>query len=696
MASSAAEPPAGMLDGAKRYLMDFASLPTQVYWVLVLEILNSFRSGGLRSIQYSYLANEWGLCDDELTGLPIEDCVIVGVPVSNDDEATGALLGLSGSVSVVAGVVGSMVTDAIGVRRTALIALSIALVGRSLWTFGHSHFQLYLAVFFFSPFGDAMLSAGLYTVALKKLTPPKLRPFAFSVQYSLFNMAFTISYWMIGIFRKKEDRIMFGMTFSGVRMFLFTTWIAIAVALVIVICFLQDHTVIDKDDPDAESEGIVMPTEDINGVPLSEDVPMPPGAETATGFMGWRARATRKYRVVHTPMISAGAVGKLQALAAEQGYPAAVKSAVNSFGTQMKLVWGTRNLWMVMFFSLCTLMVSKQWGDMDQMMPPQITRMYGYDTWIDPFNVSSLNTIGCLAFAAVVAAFTGPKEAFSVIMPGLWVMACAPIFLALDPTINSAILWICVLTLGELMWSPRQTAWAATLAPTGREGVFIALAKMKDLIVTPFSSWLNGYMNGEYVPNCYDCRSGEMFCGAQFKNDTMIGCKGPGDAGEFCENMRWEMLDPLDSASKAKSPDWCDAIKTCYQCQPEVLMPGAELKEMGWDEDARANWFLVMFLSFSSPVMAWLALPFLRGDGTRENYYGIFECGPARLLGMCGCGAPDKESAKAGESLMGSDSLQGGSDGFTLGGEEPSQAPPSVPSVGPEGGFSTEPSQGPP
>ena len=335
---------AGMLTGAKQYLQDFASLPTQVYWVLVLEVLNSFRSGGLRSVQYSYLANEWGLCDDESTGMHIENCVIVGLPVDNDDEATGALLGLSGSVSVVAGVVGSMVTDAIGVRKTAIIALSIALIGRSLWTFGHSHFQLYMAVFFFSPFGDAMLSAGLYTVALKKLTPPKLRPFAFSVQYSLFNMAFSISYWMISIFRKKEDAIYFGVTFSGVRLFLFTTWIAIALALVIVICFLQDYTVIDKDDMEAESEGIVMPTVDINGVPLSEETPMPEGLETATGFMAWRARATRKFRVVQTPMISAGAVGKLKALAAEQGYPAAVKSAVNSFGTQMKMVWGTRNL----------------------------------------------------------------------------------------------------------------------------------------------------------------------------------------------------------------------------------------------------------------------------------------------------------------------------------------------------------------
>ena len=166
-----------------------------------------------------------------------------------------------------------------------------------------------------------------------------------------------------------------------------------------------------------------------------------------------------------------------------------------------------------------------------------------------------------------------------------------------------------------------------------------------------------------------------MFCGAQFKNDTMLGCKGPGDAGEFCENMKWVMLDPLDSTSTNPVADWCGEVKTCYQCQPDVLMPGAELKETGWDEDARANWFLVMFLSWTSPMMAWIALPFLRGEGTRENHYGIFDCGPARLIGLCGRGGPSvgasPASAETGESLIHSDSLGVSS-------EEPTQPPPSV------------------
>jgi hypothetical protein len=659
----------GMIAGAKQYILDFGALPTQVFWVLLLEVLNSYRNFGLRAVRYQYVANEWNLCDTD-AGIEIPDC--------DTDIETGWLLGFSGTVSIVASIFGSMVTDAIGVRKTALIALTIALVGRTCWTFGHSHFVLYMACFFFTPFGDSMLSAGLYKVALKKLTPPKLRPFAFAVQYASFNFSASISYTLVDIFRKWDDTELFGMTFSGVRFFILTTWFALALALVIAAAFLRDHTVIDVADPEPEAEGITMPTVDINGVPLSEEPPMPPIPEGATGLLAWRARVTRKYRVVETPLVSAGFVPKMQAMAAEQGYGAAIKSAVNSLGTQFAEVGKLRNLWMVIAFSLSTFFVSKLWGDMDTMMPPQMTRMYGVDT--PAYTINSINTWGCMFFAPVVAGLTGPKEAFAVIMPGLWIMAGSPIFLALDPTIASATLWIIMLTLGELLWSPRQSAWAATVAPVGREGVFVAVSSIKDLLIAAPSEAFNGWMNSEYVPNCHDCRGGEQFCGERFKNDTMIGCKTPGDAGEFCLDMKWRLLEASDD--KALEADWCDGVETCYQCQPENLMPGADLYETGWEESASEGWFVVMSVAMVSPVLSWMILPFLRGEGSKETNYDILICGPARWLGLCGQGGPSSGNPAAAAEL--SDALTSGEGGEGGGGDWVGPAP-IEPSKGPEG-----------
>jgi hypothetical protein len=653
----------GMMAEAKKYVLDFGALPTQVYWLLLLELLNGYRRAGLSSAQYQYLANEWSLCDDS-DGIAIPDC--------DTDIETGKLLGLSSTINIVAGIVGSMATDAIGVRKIAMVALSLSLMGRTIWTFASSKFLLYIALFFFTPFGEALLSAGLYKVALKKLTPPKQRPFAFAMQYQTSNLAYSCSYLLIDPFKAMDDTEMFGMTFSGLRMFILTTWFALAFALVIAVLFLKDHTVIDVTDPEPEAEGITMPTVDINGVPLSEEPPMPPIPEGATGLLAWRARVTRKYRIVETPLLSAGFVPKMQAMAKEQGYGAAIKSAVNSLGTQFSEVSKLRNLWMVIAFSWATFFVSKQWGDMDSLMPVQMVRMYGVDT--PAYSVSAINTVGCTLFAATVAAFTGPKETFAVMLPGLWIMAVAPVFLWLDTTLTSAVIWISVLTLGELFWSPRNTAWAATVAPVGREGVFVAVSSIKDLLSAFPSQLFNGWMNSEFNPNCHDCRGLENFCGDRFVNDTLIGCKTPGDDGEFCPMMKWVQLE--NSEDKDLSPDWCDDVTTCYQCQPENLMPGADLYETGWQEHAGDAWLVMLLVSMTSPLLVWIMLPFLRGEGTSETYYDIFTCGPGRLAGICGLGG----SQLLTDTLMSSD--EGGGE---AGGDWTQEAPPTEPAQGPLG-----------
>ena len=46
----------GGLAGVKKYIFDFAALPTQVYWVLLLEVLNSYRSFGISAARYIFIA----------------------------------------------------------------------------------------------------------------------------------------------------------------------------------------------------------------------------------------------------------------------------------------------------------------------------------------------------------------------------------------------------------------------------------------------------------------------------------------------------------------------------------------------------------------------------------------------------------------------------------------------------------------
>ena len=175
-------------------LLLFLGLPSQVFVVLLLEALNSYRNFGLRFVQYNYFVNEFGLSDTE----------------------TGSLLGIKSTLDVVFGISGSLATDALGVRKTALFALCMATVGRCLLAFGRSRSQLYLACLFFSPFGEAFLSVGLYKVALKRLTTPRIRPLAFAIQYATFNFAGALCDVFIDHLRHQNDVLWFGQVIGWV------------------------------------------------------------------------------------------------------------------------------------------------------------------------------------------------------------------------------------------------------------------------------------------------------------------------------------------------------------------------------------------------------------------------------------------------------------------------------------------------
>ena len=117
------------------------------------------------------------------------------------DVQTGSLLGVKSTMDIIFGIAGSLLTDAIGVRKTAMAALCMATIGRMIFVLGRSSTALWIASLTFSPFGEAVLGTGIYTVALKKLTPPRLRPLAFAVQYASFNFSGALCDYVIDTLR---------------------------------------------------------------------------------------------------------------------------------------------------------------------------------------------------------------------------------------------------------------------------------------------------------------------------------------------------------------------------------------------------------------------------------------------------------------------------------------------------------------
>lgn len=219
--ASSGEPPrsaASMLHAASA---TFRALPVEVMIVLLIDFLNSYRNFGFRTIQYNYVVNDFGLSDEE----------------------AGYWLGVAAWLQVVFGFAGSWIVDIVGVRRTAIAALTVSLIGRSMLTLGRSREMLLTSLIVFTPFGEAVLSTGIYTVALKKLTIGSNRALAFGLQYAVFNVAGAVADIVADMLRT-HDFMVGGTEWSGLRVHVASTWLAVGIAWFVVVFYLRDAKVI--------------------------------------------------------------------------------------------------------------------------------------------------------------------------------------------------------------------------------------------------------------------------------------------------------------------------------------------------------------------------------------------------------------------------------------------------------------------
>ena len=497
-----------------------SQLPCELWIVMLVEFFNSLRGFAMSNALYQYMTLEFGFTDVE----------------------TGWLKGFGGMVGTLCGLSGSLLVDLIGVRKTSIMALSVAVLSRGVFFLARSQFTFKISLLLLAPFGDSVLSTGLYMVALKRLTTEHTRPFAFALQYSIFNAAAAVAGILLDKMRD-NDVTAFGLVWSGYRLFVGVTWVVVILAWLLCVGFLHDVELITETD---EADG------------------------------------TQKPKVVpfKLPTISYGA----------EDMAFARREACKLFYT--------RGLWRVITFSLCTILIGKQWGDLNDVLPPFLERFYGED--VPAFTIASINPTICLVGPPLVALLLAGVDVYDRLLLGLLIMGASPGVMALSPTVASSIVWVILMSLGEILWSPTAMSWTASIAPKGREGLFFALMSLKNLIIGPPSSAFNGWLNAEFNPNCPECRDKHgHFCdtlspdgGGVCQSQTPVTC-----VGDAFYNATVEFK-VLVMALEKPCPS------TCFEC------PGWT----GTVEQGYMLWKIVFLTSLSSPVLVWLFLPFLRGD----------------------------------------------------------------------------------
>ena len=215
------------------------SLHPQVFIVLLLEFLNSYRNFGLRSMVYT-------LC------------------ICSIARATrcGRHCSVAATIVTIFGFCGSVITDIIGVRRTAMLSICLSLIGRGMLAVNTATISPQkISLLGIHPIGEALLTTGLYRVALKKMTTEDTRPLAFAISYSVYNCAGGVANFVIDAFKNMPDITVFGAVYTGPRLFLATSWVALFIALLLVIFALKDVTVVEEGYEEEDRDGVELVSE---------------------------------------------------------------------------------------------------------------------------------------------------------------------------------------------------------------------------------------------------------------------------------------------------------------------------------------------------------------------------------------------------------------------------------------------------
>ena len=394
-----------------------------------------------------------------------------------------------------------------------------------------------------------------------------------------------------------------GQLWSGMRVHVFGTWLAVIIAIAVSVPMLHDTVAIPLD---AEERSLsAMQSSPPPPIPEAEVEQLRAQAsepDIRRGYMVRRvARAAEAPSTVGTG--DGGGGDSLACLTAVRS-PCELVTVVSA---RLARAWAStielcvlRSFWRALWLSVCLFWISKQWGDMDQLLPPFLERYYGEA--VPYYAIHSINMWIGMFGPSLAAALTMHLDAFDVMLPGLWIMAIAPGWLALEPSIEATVCWVTLLSIGEVLWSPRLSAWIASVAPDGREGIFLAMLSLKTLITAIPSTSFNGWINAAYNPNCASCRDTTTghFCAEPVRlNSTAVGCRAPG-ASHPCVGPEYS------SALVAPHFEGLHCPTDCHGCP-------------GWEGHAQTMWLIVLVSSLSSPILVSASLRFLRDDGSSAS-----------------------------------------------------------------------------
>eukprot|EP01004_Peranema_trichophorum_P003829 NODE_2793_length_1492_cov_58.192111_g2413_i0.p1 GENE.NODE_2793_length_1492_cov_58.192111_g2413_i0~~NODE_2793_length_1492_cov_58.192111_g2413_i0.p1 ORF type:complete len:455 (-),score=66.93 NODE_2793_length_1492_cov_58.192111_g2413_i0:127-1425(-) len=204
-----------------------------------------------------------------------------------------------------------------------------------------------------------------------------------------------------------------------------------------------------------------------------------------------------------------------------------------SYIRDLRKLFTSRQLWQALICTSTLLFVSFQWRVMDNLYPKFAERYFGSDVaW---GSIVSINLWSCVFFPPVVHFFLNKYSSIKVILLGAFIMSLSAVPLIFNISVNSSVLWICILSLGDVIWFPRSSSYVAALAIKGREGLFMWIKDMPTVIAALPATWLTGVLLEKYTPMCSECTDHlGFYCDTLIQINASNNCYSP-LTGDICQ-----------------------------------------------------------------------------------------------------------------------------------------------------------------
>ena len=166
---------------------------------------------------------------------------------------------------------------------------------------------------------------------------------------------------------------------------------------------------------------------------------------------------------------------------------------------QVKETWADRVFWRLVTFMVVLFGARSIFKHMDVSFPAWMKRTIGADAHYG--SVYSINPAIVILTVAPLQAYLADRDPYNIVIVGTAVTSLAPLALAvLPPSYFSAVVFMVVVSAGEVYYSSKTMEFSLMLAPEGQEGVYGTLASVPLFAVRLMSGATGGALLSYFCP----------------------------------------------------------------------------------------------------------------------------------------------------------------------------------------------------